>query len=59
MLKGEGGTCKMNRDEQGGGEVGQKFEASSERTFWMTLKSFNQDLCVNLESNRSPYQLII
>ena len=49
----------MNRDEQGGGEVGQKFEASSERTFWMTLKSFNQDLCVNLESNRSPYQLII
>ena len=31
----------MNRDEQGGDEVGQKLEASIERTFWMTPKSFN------------------
>ena len=33
MLRGEEGTYKMNRDEQGGRRVGQKFEVSRERTF--------------------------
>ena len=38
MYVGMGGTCKINREEKGGG--GQKLEVSSEHTFWMTPKPF-------------------
>ena len=33
MLRGEEGTYKVNRDEQEGRRVGQKYEVSRERTF--------------------------